>query len=146
MKKFFWLFSKSTRCQIKRHTSVIHMYADDKMRQNYNNFKQKNHNITIMSLNIQYWLTLCWGQANQVRGKFQFLSKIYLSDVFVKINSLKCWVSLIDRQFWTRRKLPNWTKGTFFKLKTVCCFKLCVVLSNSQIKKLESACHSIYLL
>ena len=36
----------------------MHMYADDKMRQNYNNFKQKNHNITIMSLNIQYWLTL----------------------------------------------------------------------------------------
>ena len=30
----------------------MHMYADDKMRQNYNNFKQKNRNITIMSLNI----------------------------------------------------------------------------------------------
>ena len=30
----------------------MRMYADDKMRQNYNDFKQKNHNITVMSFDI----------------------------------------------------------------------------------------------
>ena len=98
-----------------------------------NNFKQNNHNITIMSLNILAYFILRTGKSSegQFSVSFQNLSVWWACQYkLFEMLGKSDWQAILNQK-------KTELKGTFFKLKTVCWFKLCVVLSNWQIKKLE---------